>query len=182
MLLLIGVAATASAQIEKGRYTVGGSADLSMTYNDRNTTFNLAFSPQFGVFVVRGFVVGGRYSFAVGSSSVFSQAKQTYTVTTTFTTNIGPVLKYYYGKKPLKGVASANGGYSVQTVLRSKDITNINGFTVGGSLGMAYFFNPHISLETAFYVNASGYETKLPTSRMGFSVGLFAFLDKKKPE
>jgi hypothetical protein len=47
---------------------------------------------------------------------------------------------------------------------------------------MAYFFNQHLSLETGMYITATGYQTQLPTTRIGFSLGLFAFLDKKKPE
>ena len=52
----------------------------------------------------------------------------------------------------------------------------------GGSLGIAHFFNPHLSLETALYMDASGYKTQLLPASFGLSIGLYAFLDKKKKE
>ena len=185
-LLLVAMAllvfSSLFAQTERGCYLVGGSADLSMSYQGTSSNFNLSLAPSFGVFVVKGFAIGGRYSIGIGSARTYDTKNLVYNTTTTFTTQIGPNFKYYLGKKALKGVTSFNASYVVFTSIHKTSVTNYNGFIVGGTLGAAYFFNPHISLETVVYITASGYEKQLPTTRVGFSVGLFAFLDKKKRE
>ncbi len=139
-------------------------------------------SPFFGIFVVNNFTVGARYSFGVGTSKVLDKKKDEYVTTTTFTTAIGPKFSYYIGKKPMKGLVSANAGYTVYTQMRKGDIVNKSGFAVGGFLGMAYFFNPHVALESGVFTNASGYKGDFPTLRIGFSVGFSVLLDKKKKE
>jgi hypothetical protein len=101
---------------------------------------------------------------------------------------VGPNFKYYLGKKALKGVASFSPAYTVSTSFKKSSptattsINSLDGFALTGLVGMAYFFNQHLSLETGMYITATGYQTQLPTTRIGFSLGLFAFLDKKKPE
>lgn len=170
------------AQVEKGRYTIGGNVDISGTRTGDARTFNMAIAPEFGVFVVKGFAVGARYSFGVNGSRVYNTQKKEYVITTAYTTNIGPRLKYYYGKKQLKGFVLAHGGYSVFTRVRKGSIENRNGVTFGAALGMAYFLNNHIAIETSGYFNTSAYEDIFPTTRVGISVGIFAFLDNKKKE
>ena len=92
------------AQTEKGKYLVGGSADISMSFQGKNNNFNLSLSPQFGAFVVRGLVIGGRYSFIISGSKTFDNNKKEYVSTTTFSSGIGPLVRYYIGKKQLKGI------------------------------------------------------------------------------
>lgn len=170
------------SQVEKGRYLIGGSVDISHLTQGETRNFNMALSPQFGVFVVKGFAIGGRYLFGVASRRVFNEKKQQYMPLTVFTTAVGPELSYYPGKKALKGAISAYGNYTVYTRLYNGDVNNKNGFAVGGFLGMAYFFNEHVMLRSGMYVNASGYEGDFPATRIGFSVGLAAVLDKKSKE
>lgn len=181
-LLLLALVQFTFAQALKGQLQVGGSGDLSMTYNGTTSTFNLSIAPSLGIFVVNGFAVGGRYSIGINNVRSFDTKNNVYTSTITFTTLIGPALKYYIGKKQLKGLLSASGAYTVTTSIHKTDVGNRNGFSVMGLGGLAYFLNPHLSVETGFYVSATGGEKILPTSRFGISVGLFAFLDKKKQE
>lgn len=170
------------AQAQKGQFMLGGSADISASRTGKNSTFNLSLSPTFAAFVVKGFAVGGRYSFTVGNTKNYDNNKKEYVATTTFSSGIGPVFKYYIGNKPLKGLVSLNASYLTVTTLRKSSVSGTNGFNVGGSAGMAYFFNPHIALESAFYAAVSGYKGSLPTTRIGFQVGFFVFVDKKKKE
>jgi outer membrane protein with beta-barrel domain len=176
------------AQTEKGQYLIGGSADISEIFQNNVTTFNFSIQPSFGVFVVKGFAIGGVYGFSCGSSKTYNPTNKNYTTATTFNTKVGPNLKYYLGKKEIKGFAAINPAYTVYTQMRSTSgesgtgITNYDGFSLTGSVGVAYFFNQHISLETAGYITASGYQKQLPTTRIGLSLGLYAFLDKKKQE
>jgi hypothetical protein len=171
-----------SAQVEKGRYLVGGSVDISQLMQGETRNFNLSLTPQFGVFVVKGFAIGGRYSFGVASRRVFNEKEQQYMPSTVFTTAVGPELSYYPGKRALKGAISAYGNYTVYTRLYNGDVNNKNGFAVGGFLGMAYFFNENVMLKSGMYINTSGYEGDFPATRIGFSVGLAAVLNKKNKE
>ena len=178
-LLLFFQAAT--AQTEQGRYLIGGNADLSETYSGRNSNFNFSMSPSFAVFAVKNFAIGGKYAVTIGDATTFDASTNSYSSIFSLTTLVGPYLKYYIGKKPVKGVAAFIGGYSIYTQIGGTSILNLNGFALQGSMGLAYFFNRYISIETSMYVNSAGYETVLPSTRIGFSVGLFGFLDKKKP-
>lgn len=182
LLLLLFLSSAATAQVEKGRYLIGGSVDISHLTQGETRNFNLSLSPRFGVFVVKGFVVGGRYSFGVDSRRVYNKKEERYMPSTVFTTAIGPEISYFLGKKALKGLASVYGNYTVYTRLYDGDVTNKNGFAVGGFLGMAYFFNEHVMLKSGMYINASGYKGDFPATRIGFSVGLAAVLDKKNKE
>ncbi len=182
LLLLTLVFAAAMAQTEKGHYLVGGAADISSARQGKNSSFNLSMSPTFGVFVVKGLAIGGRYSFGVSNNRTYDYKQLKYVSATTFSSGIGPVIKYYPGKKQLKGLVTLNGSYTTSTTLRDKKVTGTNGFIVGGSAGIAYFINQHVSIESAFYTNVSGAVDQLPVTRIGFQVGFFVFLDKKKKE
>lgn len=182
LVFLMVMATFSQAQVEKGRYTLGGNIDISGTRTGIERTFSMTIAPQFGVFVVKGFAVGARYSFGVAGQRNYNEAKKEFQVTTVYTTQIGPRLKYYYGKKQLKGYIMGQGGYSVYTRVRKGDVTNKNGATFGASLGMAYFVNNNLGIESGLYFNTQAYEGDFPTTRIGFSVGIFTFLDNKKKE
>lgn len=169
-------------QAQKGQFMLGGSADISASRTGKNSSFNLSLSPTFGAFVVKGLAIGGRYSFSIGNTKNYDNNKKEYVSTTTFSSGIGPVFKYYIGNKPLKGLVSLNANYLTVTTLRKSSVSGTNGFSVGGSAGIAYFLNPHLALESAFYTTVNGYKGSLPTTRIGFQVGFFVFVDKKKKE
>lgn len=181
LILLMLISLCSFSQTEKGKQFLGGTADMSMGFQGKTTTFFMNFSPTFGVFAVKNFAIGGRYSFGINSTREPNKDGE-YRSTSTFSTGIGPIAKYYFGKKQIKGFIAANGSYLVRTTMVKSNVTNRNGYTAGGSLGCAYFFNEHISLETAFYVQVTGYESGLPNTRGGISVGLFGLLDKKKKD
>lgn len=173
---------SAFGQTEQGRKLIGGVADLASSYQGDVRSFSMSVTPLFGIFVVKNFVVAARYSFVVNSVRRFNEDKQKYQTTMTYNTGIGPLLKYYFGKKQLKGLATANASYLVSTRLGSGAVTNRNGAAVGASLGFAYFINKNISIESAFSYNLTMFEKTLPLSRFGFAVGFSFFLDKKKAE
>lgn len=191
-LLVAGMLAHATllqAQTQKGMYIIGGSTNISESIQSTTNAFSFSLAPSFGAFVVNNFGIGGSYSLSVGSSRSLNTSNDITSTTTTLTTLVGTFMKYYIGKKTMKPFISANGGYSVYTQIRSNNapgstagLTNYDGFSMGASAGIAYFFNPHISLESALYITTSGYQTQFPTTRFGFSLGLYAFLDKKKAE
>ncbi len=172
----------ALAQTDKGKFAVGGNVDISDEIQGKYTNFNLSLAPSIGLFLVKNLIVGGTYSFTVGSSNNYNSSNNTTSQLTTFTSEIGPLLKYYIGKKALKGVVSAHADYLVFTAIGGGSLSNYNGFAAGGQLGMAYFFNPYISLEMGYYLNVAGFEKQLPITRTGLSLGVYTFLDKKKKE
>lgn len=181
-LTLILTSLSVFAQTEKGKQFVGGSADISVSYTGKNSGFNLGVSPSYGVFVVRGFVMGVRYTFGISSSKNYDNNKKEYTTTTSFNSSIGPIFRYYIGKKQLKGVITFNPNYLTTVTLRKTSVSGNNGFNIYGLAGIAYFLNDHLSIETGLYASATGYLKVTPTLRIGVSVGLFVFLDKKKKE
>jgi hypothetical protein len=187
IMLSLLLSMCAFAQVEKGRFLVGGSADISQANQSapgghKISSFNLSIAPSFGAFVVKGFALGGRYAFGVGSNKSFSNSKKEYVTVTTFSSSIGPFARYYIGKKPLKGLISGSVNYLTSVTLNSGSVSGTDGFNATGLLGMAYFFNPHISLETGLYISGSSFKKQYPVTRIGLSVGFFAFLDKKKKE
>lgn len=181
-ILLAVIAMNLSAQTEKGKFLVGGSGDVSISFTGKNNSFNMSLSPQFSVFVVKGFAIGARYSFGINATKTYSYSKQEYVSVSTFSSGIGPILRGYIGKKPLKAVLAAGANYLTSTTLRKNDITGASGYNATGFVGAAYFFNPHTSVEFGVYVTNTGYQKQLPTTRGGFSVGLFVFMDNKKRE
>src|SRR6187551_844218 len=110
-MLIILLSLGTKAQVERGRYLLGGNVDISSSYQGKNSGFNMSLTPSFGVFVVKGFAIGARYSFGINSSKTFNESKNEYASVTTFNSGIGPLLRYYIGKKPLKGLISANVNY-----------------------------------------------------------------------
>lgn len=182
ILSLLLSTATCFAQVEKGRYILGGSVDISGTIQGDVRRFNMTINPSFGAFVVKGFAIGGRYQFGVNSVRAYDVDDAEYRTTISFTTALGPQLKYYYGKKTLKGLVSANVLYLTSTTLRKSRVISFQGLTANGLLGIAHFFNRNVALESGLYVTLQAVEKELPITRIGFSMGIFVILDKKKKE
>lgn len=181
-ILLLCCAMCSYAQTERGRYIVGGNVDISGSIQGDVKRFNMAIAPSFGVFVVKGFAIGGRYSFGVGSIRQYDVEDKEYKTTVTFSTAIGPLVKGYFGKKNLKGLATANVQYLTSTTMRKSRVNGTQGMTASGTLGIAHFFNRNVVLESGLYVSLQSVTKQLPVTRIGFSMGLFVILDKKKKE
>lgn len=181
MLVTIGC----FGQTEKGNLLAGGGADFSLSFNYTTRGFNVALQPTFAGFVVKNFAMGFIYSIGISGSHVVNTNPPSTKETNNFSTNLGPYLKYYIGKKGLRGFISANAGFALMTGVRTE--TNHSpsqayaGIVSGGSVGLAYFFNEHIALEPALYITNAAYQTLEPTTRVGISLGFYAFLQRKKP-
>ncbi|MDB5284183.1 MAG: hypothetical protein JWO06_3258 [Bacteroidota bacterium] len=174
---------TLSAQTEKGNYLIGGSGDASLAFNYTTRSFNVAVQPTLAIFAIQNFAIGANFSFGVSGSHTINATTNVAKETNSFNTSLGPLLKYYIGKKGLKAVISANTAYLITTGIRTETNTGpsqaLEGFVVGGSVGLAYFISPHMSLEPALYITATGYQTQYPTTRIGVSLAFYGFLDKK---
>jgi len=160
------------AQTDKGRLLLGGNIDMSFFRQDKRSQFNFAVRPSVGVFVFRNFALGGSYQFGISSNSE-DKAQ-------VFSSSIGPYVKYYIGKKMVKGYVAVLGGYQVRTRIKDGGVGNLNGFYAGGNVGVAYFFNPYVALESGLFLNASGFEGLYPATRFGLGIGVQVFLDVPK--
>lgn len=186
VVVFVILLAVSNAQTEQHKVMVGGSADMwwqgtgDKKRNQDVRRFLLNIAPSFGYFVIKNLAIGGRYSFGISTVRSYNFNKNRYEAVSTFTSVIGPLAKYYIGKKALKGFVSAHASYVVQTVLRRGNVTNKNGFNTGGSVGLAYFINPHVAIETGAFLTASGFKGDLPTTRGGISIGFVVLLDTKR--
>jgi hypothetical protein len=174
LFLMLIVSGAAIAQTDKGKFFIGGGVSGTSVYTGKLMQFSFSLQPVFGAFVVKNFAIGGQYTFAVSSRNDRKG--------TNYATSIGPIFKYYVGKKAVKGFIQAAGGYAVSTAIRNGNVTSINGFYAGGQIGVSYFFNEHIGMETYYGLSTSGFKKYLPSVRSGVGIGFFLLLNKKKQE
>ena len=179
VLLLINT--LAFAQTEKGNIMSGASIDMASTFvaatNYSNSYFNLSIAPGLQYFVINNLAVGGSLTF---SMNVYRREKLT-----TFLSEVGPSVRYYFGKKKKpqhKGFAQISGGYATSTFINNGKTTNRDGFYAGALVGFAYFINKSISLETSLGFNYNQQKdvkrTNIPF-RVGFNI--FILPKSKKP-
>jgi outer membrane protein len=179
VLLLINT--LAFAQTEKGNIMSGASIDMGSTFvaatKYTNSYFNLSIAPGLQYFVINNLAVGGSLNF---SMNVYRREK-----ITSFLSEVGPSVRYYFGKKKKpqhKGFAQVSGGYATSTFINDGKTSNRDGFYAGALVGFAYFINKSISLETSLGFNYNQQkdvkQTNIPF-RVGFNI--FILPKSKKP-
>ena len=200
ILLLVTVSLSiATAQTERGRWTVGAQvgnvsyrSSNSGPLSSRNTTVLLA--PSGGYFIANNVAVGASLPIYYG------YYRSRYPTTSSFTpaeiknTQIGlaPFIRAYIGSSKLRPFVNATVGFTQQwysstnfnTTNQVKNSDNF--FTYGGAVGVAYFVNQNVSLDaslgysggeqrnTADLLNGA---TTLPGS-FGLNVGFRLFLGR----
>ncbi len=177
-LILIGVFTTTSnmilAQTERGSFAVGANVDMASTFTssngEENSLFSMAVEPQLGYFVVKNLQIGGLLRFGMSVNRVSK--------TTNFTSDFGPVIKYYVGKKNKKFFLQANAGYTTTTTIRETNISGNDGFRVGAAAGFAWFINKTVSLETSLGYAYRGMK-RFSEHRIPFRVGFNIFFAQK---
>ncbi len=171
----------AFAQTEKGNIMSGAAIDVASTFvaatKYNNSYFNLSVAPGLQYFVINNLAVGGSLTF---SMNVYRREK-----TTSFLSEVGPSVRYYFGKKKKpqhKGFAQIHGGYATSTFIVDGKTSNRDGFYAGALLGFAYFINKSVSLETSLGFNYNQQkdvkQTNIPF-RVGFNI--FMLPKSKKP-
>ncbi len=172
MQFLLMLSAHTFAQTEKGNISSGAAIDMASTFvaatRYNNSYFNLSITPGLQYFVINNLAVGGNLNF---SMNVFRREK-----VTSFLSEVGPSVRYYFGKKKKpqhKGFAQVSGGYATSTFLVDGKTSNRDGFYVGAMLGFAYFINKSVSLETSLGFNFNKQkdveQTNIPF-RVGFNI------------
>lgn len=172
----------AHAQLEKGNISTGAGIDIASTFvaatKYNNSYFNLSIAPGLTYFVINNLAIGGTVNFTM---NVYRRENLT-----EFLSDVGPVLRYYFGKKKVptkKGFAQISGGYATSTFLLDGQTSGRDGWYVGVMVGFAYFINKNISMETSLGYNFNkqkDWETTNIPFRVGFNI--FILPQKKNAE
>ena len=183
ILVMMGVS-TAIAQTEKGRWTVGVSIG-NFTYQDNNTskTFTGSLAPSAGYFVANNLLVGTGLPLSLSTSKP-GQSNPFLVKSTTTGIGLSPFIRYYFGKsalKPYVGVsysyAYMHYAYKVLPIFGNDASTNGYATSLVPTLGVAYFINRNIALNTGLNYNILnskiGYYT--PVSSVSPRVGTIEF-------
>jgi opacity protein-like surface antigen len=191
--LILLLSLSASAQIEKGTWMLGGSAGLSTSGSDNSGSAKIknrsfSFGPNVGYFVADKFVLGLKLPISAGRNEVDGSTISSDYRYTSY--GFGPNLRYYF---PLEEKWSllAQAGYSFgwQTtkskyqdgsgIETSSELKNTwNSFNVGG--GITYFINKSIGLEGILQYQAYKFDDAdySQNDNIAFTVGLQIYFAK----
>lgn len=149
----VGLATTATAQLQKGYYLIGGDlASTSIGFSD-GTPFNLNITPKVAWFRSNNLAIGGYVNLGL------STAKGAGTSTSY---GIGPLARYYFGNDASVSTTTTSarssgrwfleGDFGIQGINVSGG-SSTNGLGVGIGPGVAYFVNQNIALEALLKYN-----------------------------
>ncbi|HRN93717.1 MAG: hypothetical protein M9931_08710 [Chitinophagales bacterium] len=182
LLVFFFLVFTANAQLEKGNISTGAGIDIASTFvaatKYNNSYFNLSVAPGLTYFVINNLAIGGSVNF-----TMIVQRREK---TTAFLSEVGPTIRYYFGKKKVtnkKGFIQLNGGYATSTFLIDSKVSGRDGGFVGGLIGFAYFINKNISMETSLgytYNKQKDWVRHNIPFKVGFNI--FILPKKKSPE
>ena len=202
-LSVIGICATAQAQFKPGTLLIGttiGSTgysrassdyvyDLGGTRNATTKTYTLSAGPQIGLFITSRLVAGGTFTFNysdVNNQTANVSAAQLPSSATsnthTFSTAIGPFMRYYFSSLSARNIfyAQANSSFGSGTgsssgtsnngtstgVITGK-VSNIFNWNAGASVGMTHLFYHRIGMDFALgynYAHAKSYNENTTVS------------------
>lgn len=179
------ISLSATAQTEQGKLLLGGNTGFSSvsmkttsgnayynTYDDKQTS--MEFTPEFGLFVARNFVIGLAVRY---KSNELKTGYQTYSSKQFYAI---PIARVYFGKQTMKpylyggiGLGSANesdSGYGTafDNVNKHLFLTEVGG-------GIAAFVNNSVSIEigAAWSSVTSKYSDNIDKAKgIGFQIGI----------
>ncbi len=165
--LSITLLTTATAQTEKGRWTVGAQVG-DLKYQDQNgfKSYSISLSPSAGYFVANGLVVGTGVPLTV--SKVDYSASGLYTTFRSTATSIGlsPFVRYYIGSANMRPYVGISYSYSradirfvadYTTGAEAKNIGTATTFTP--TVGVAYFITRSLALSAGLNYNVEKSES-----------------------
>ncbi|WP_461149174.1 outer membrane beta-barrel protein [Spirosoma pulveris] len=193
-LILLTSLTIASAQTEKGRWTVGATVG-NFTYSKKDvySSFSASLTPSVGYFAVNNLEVGTGVPFSLSTSKYVNQNGNIRNSGTSI--GLSPYVRYYVGSAKLKPFVGLAYGYS-WTRIRNRDSgqdTKGNGFTstLTPTIGVAYFINRSVALNASLnyisqryksaYINynSGGTQIEIPvstTNYMSLGIGFQIFL------
>ena len=172
-----GFTMTATAQLQKGYYLIGGDlASTSIGFSD-GTPFNLNINPKIAWFRNNNLAIGGFIDFGL------STAKGT---GTSVNYGVGPLARYYFGSAAVSTTTTATssgrffveGDFGIQGINTAHGAST-NGFGLGIGPGVAYFVNQNIALEALLkYKKVFGFGNDGGQSILGLNLGFQIFLPR----
>lgn len=171
LMLLMGGGFT-MAQTSRNSMMVGGAAELTVTAEGKERLFRLGMSPSFGYFVLDNFAVGASYNLLVSNS----KSQKLFQITS----GVSPLLRYFIGKKQLKGLIHTSAGYAGTIYANDGNTGSRDQFTSRIAAGMVYFIQNRLGIETTFGWNLTAAKNRIPVSRIGFQLGLQVYLSPVK--
>ena len=169
------------SQTEKGSFLVGGSANLSLntsqTTSSSNSAFNFSVSPTAAFFFAKNLAVGGLLTLGVSTDRIQQNI--------VLTNEIGPLVRYYVGKKPQKKVFfQLAGTYANSTTLHNGSIANTENYSGQVAVGFTFFITNAVSIEPIFDYKIRRYlrTDHLVQSRIGIGVGFQFYVPKNIPK
>ena len=159
-IILLSLCYQASAQTEQGRILAGGSANISLSFNQGGTNAFVGMFPRVGYFVADDFAIGGSLPVSLNTvNDIWG-----------FSLGIMPFVRYYF--KDLdnaKLFAHAGIGYAISSIIVNNGTNTNSSLNTNIAGGVAWFLNNHVALEATlnFNVNSIGTETTTPNLAMG---------------
>jgi hypothetical protein len=172
-------AMTATAQIQRGYYLIGGDiANFSLGLSD-GKPFSMNITPKVAWFTNDKLAVGGFVDIGVASAEGAG---------TTFTYGVGPLARYYFGTSAVNTASTSARGSSrffvegtvgLQGVNVSNGGSTTNGLGIGIGPGLAYFVNQNIALEGLLkYTKAFGFGNDGGSSLLQLGIGFQIYLPR----
>ncbi|TRX36359.1 hypothetical protein [Flavobacterium restrictum] len=150
LCLILLFSLTSNAQISKGNWMMGGSANFSHNkytsgeYSTEGTI--LAISPNIGYFFIDKLAIG-----TLGELSLTFEKKANSSVNSNyFSYGIGPFIRYYFLEKEKEINIFSEVSYAIQKINQTN--SKLENFNV--KTGAVYFLNSSVGLEVALnYLN-----------------------------
>jgi hypothetical protein len=179
----------ANSQTEKGNKLIGGSGTIDFPTNTSPKWFSFDITPKVGQFFLKNLAIGITPEWGYSYEKRYSGTKENITVL-----GIGPFIRFYLGKSKLRYFAEA--GISYNHIWRSSKYnygfypsykTEAYSFSENIGIGMVYFINQNVGLETKLQYQHS-YNTSLFSSSVSnysyngltLNLGLQIYLPAKK--
>ena len=168
MAFICLMAASLSAQTQKGSMMIGGTAGFSSSKAGDETTMEIVFAPMVGYFVIDQLAIGGGFSVGLLTAKEFN----------TTVLGIDPTVRYYFngsGSTRLFGQAAFR---YASVKVENFDAQTGTGFGIG--TGINYFLNDHVALEAILGYNSfKAKNADDATGTFGLQFGVSAFVGGK---
>lgn len=154
-VVVLFTAFSVNAQIQKGRFLVGGTSNLSFlssksTYRYDGTTTkkikisSFEFSPEVGYFIMDKLAIGLDLSYSSEKEKVDNEAWSD----PSRTFGMAFFGKYYFEAGSFKPFGKAQLGY-LHIAGSDNDVNKFNGVALGVAAGAAYFINDLVAFEAS---------------------------------
>jgi outer membrane immunogenic protein len=197
IVILATLSIPAFSQIPAGTSTIGGSFSLHHTKtkfpSNREATSNeFSFQPSYGYFLIDNFCLGAMIGLSTSSSTSETALTAVDNKSKSNSFGIGPFARYYF---PIDDKLYVFGQLSYlrnwdkyenwsTNQPNNRNTTKYVSYDLGLAAGIAYFLNPHVSLDLALGYTHTKDSRRDPNdeidkvNRIGLDAGIRVFLRK----